>query len=116
MCLGRAKRRPNRCHFTAARAAEAKGDKGRRPAVPAGKSKAVRTAYLEGRSIDALARDHDVCCAALGTAVADLLPEHTAVNADTPVVEVPVLGVPGKSTSSAPPIWRPSNAPRSTRA
>ncbi|BBJ37576.1 hypothetical protein SSPO_002940 [Streptomyces antimycoticus] len=43
------------------RAAEAKGNKGgRRPAVPAGKTDDVRTAYLEGRSIAALARDHDV--------------------------------------------------------
>ncbi|MFI9586028.1 hypothetical protein ACIHCQ_30270 [Streptomyces sp. NPDC052236] len=41
------------------RAAEAKGSKGgRRPAVAAAKTDAVRTAYLEGRSIAALARDH----------------------------------------------------------
>ncbi|MTE21908.1 recombinase family protein [Streptomyces sp. TRM43335] len=43
------------------RAAAAKGDKGgRRPAVPADKTDTVRTAYLEGRSIAALARDHSV--------------------------------------------------------
>jgi hypothetical protein len=41
------------------RAAEAKGSKGgRRPAVPADKTDTVRTAYLENRSIAALARDH----------------------------------------------------------
>jgi DNA invertase Pin-like site-specific DNA recombinase len=40
------------------RAAEAKGSKGgRRPAVAAETTGAVRTAYLEGRSIAALARD-----------------------------------------------------------
>jgi DNA invertase Pin-like site-specific DNA recombinase len=39
-------------------AAEAKGNKGgRRPAVAADKTSAVRTAYLEARSITALARD-----------------------------------------------------------
>jgi hypothetical protein len=43
------------------RAAEAKGnDGGRRPAIAADKTDAVRTAYLEGRSIAALARDRDV--------------------------------------------------------
>ncbi|GGV31081.1 hypothetical protein GCM10010182_63010 [Actinomadura cremea] len=44
------------------RAAEAKGSKGGRrpavPAVPAAQTDTVRTAYLEGRSIAALARDH----------------------------------------------------------
>ncbi|MEU4066408.1 recombinase family protein [Streptomyces wedmorensis] len=43
------------------RAAEAKGSEGgRRPAVAAAKTGDVRTAYLEGRSIAALARDHRV--------------------------------------------------------
>ncbi|MFI9841876.1 hypothetical protein ACIHFD_32910 [Nonomuraea sp. NPDC051941] len=43
------------------RAAEAKGSKaGRRPAVVAEETDDVRTAYLEGRSIGALARDHGV--------------------------------------------------------
>ncbi|MFB7248300.1 recombinase family protein [Streptomyces populi] len=55
------------------RAAEAKGAKGgRRPAVA--KTAGVRTAYLEGRSIAALARDHGVSRGAIRTAVADLLP------------------------------------------
>ncbi|WP_406425613.1 recombinase family protein [Streptomyces sp. NBC_01589] len=80
------------------RAAEAKGNKGgRRPAVPAGKTDAVRTAYLEGRSIAALARDHDVSRGAIRTAVADLLPEYTAVDPGAPAAELPaVLDMPGK--------------------
>lgn len=50
------------------RAAEARGNKGRRrPAVPADKTDAVRTAYLEGRSIAALARDHGVNRGAIRT-------------------------------------------------
>ncbi|MFI1975683.1 recombinase family protein [Streptomyces wedmorensis] len=80
------------------RAAEAKGNKGgRRPAVPAGKTDAVRTAYLEGRSIAALARDHRVSRGAIRTAVADLLPDHTAAEEDAPVPELSVvLDMPGK--------------------
>ncbi|MEU3352833.1 recombinase family protein [Streptomyces sp. NPDC037389] len=74
------------------RAAEAKGNKGgRRPAVPADKTDAVRTAYLEGRSIAALARDHDVSRGAIRTAVADLLPEHTAADPGTLAPELPVV-------------------------
>ncbi|MFB4193776.1 recombinase family protein [Streptomyces carpaticus] len=80
------------------RAAESKGNKGgHRPAVPADKTDAVRTAYLEGRSIAALARDHGVSRGAIRTAVADLLPEHTAVDQDVPAPELPVtLDMPGK--------------------
>ncbi|MFE5549351.1 recombinase family protein [Streptomyces sp. NPDC056534] len=80
------------------RAAEAKGNKGgRRPAVPAGKTESVRTAYLEGRSIAALARDHDVSRGAIRTAVADLLPEYTATAPDASTPELPVvLDMPGK--------------------
>ncbi|MGY4745840.1 hypothetical protein [Streptomyces sp. ATMOS53] len=80
------------------RAAEAKGNKGgRRPAVPADKTDAVRTAYLEGRSIAALARDHDVSRGAIRTAVADLLPEHTGAEPGAPAPELPVtLDMPGK--------------------
>ncbi|MFF3365780.1 hypothetical protein [Streptomyces misionensis] len=49
------------------RAAEAKGARGgRRPAVAAAKTTDVRTAYLEGRSIAALARDHRVSRGASG--------------------------------------------------
>lgn len=81
------------------RAAEAKGNKGgRRPAGPAGKTDTVRTAYLDGRSIAALARDHDVSRGAIRTAVADLLPEYTPVDpgASAPEVSV-VLDIPGKA-------------------
>ncbi|WP_419996135.1 recombinase family protein [Streptomyces boninensis] len=80
------------------RAAEAKGNKGgRRPAVPADKTDDVRAAYLEGRSIAALARDHDVSRGAIRTAVADLLPEYTVADQDAPAPELPVLlDMPGK--------------------
>ena len=80
------------------RAAEAKGSKGgRRPAVAAAKTDAVRTAYLEGRSIAALAREHGVSRGAIRTAVADLMPDHTKVEEDAPASELPVtLDMPGK--------------------
>lgn len=80
------------------RAAEARGSKGgRRPAVEAAKTETVRTAYLEGRSIAALARDHGVSRGAIRTAVADLLPEHTAGDPGVPAPELPVvLDMPGK--------------------
>ncbi|MFI5809076.1 recombinase family protein [Streptomyces sp. NPDC051561] len=80
------------------RAAEAKGNKGgRRPAVPAGTTEAVRTAYLEGRSIAALAREHNVSRGAIRTTIADLLPEYTVVDAGTPAPELSVvLDMPGK--------------------
>ncbi|MEU5927099.1 recombinase family protein [Streptomyces antimycoticus] len=81
------------------RAAEAKGSKGgRRPAIEAGKTDVVRTAYLEGRSIAALAREHGVSRGAIRTAVADLMPEHTAADReDAQTPELPVtLDMPGK--------------------
>lgn len=80
------------------RAAEAKGNKGgRRPAVPAAKTDAVRTAYLEGRSIAALAREHDVSRGAIRTAVVDLLPAYTPADPGAPAPELPaVLDMPGK--------------------
>ncbi|MFH8983372.1 recombinase family protein [Streptomyces varsoviensis] len=80
------------------RAAEARGSKGgRRPAVAAARTEAVRTAYLEGRPIAALARDHGVSRGAIRTAVADLLPEHTAGDPGVPAPELPVvLDMPGK--------------------
>ncbi|MFI7641648.1 recombinase family protein [Nonomuraea sp. NPDC049400] len=81
------------------RAAEVKGSKGgRRPAVAAEKTDDVRTAYLEGRSIAALARDHGVSRGAIRTAVADLMPDHNAISQeDTPAPELPVtLDMPGK--------------------
>ncbi|WP_411138007.1 resolvase [Streptomyces sp. C10] len=76
-----------------------KGSKGgRRPAVAADKTGIVRTAYLEGRSIAALARDHGVSRGAIRTAVADLMPDHTAIEQeDAPAPELPVtLDMPGK--------------------
>ncbi|MFF9002169.1 hypothetical protein ACF1GW_22690 [Streptomyces achromogenes] len=80
------------------RAAEAKGSKGgRRPAVPADKTDAVRTAYLEGRSIAGLARDHGVSRGAIRTAVADLMPGHITIEEDALAPERPVtLDMPGK--------------------
>lgn len=81
------------------RAAEAKGNKGgHRPAAAAASQTAdVRTAYLAGRSIAALARDHGVSRGAIRTAVADLLPDHTAATEDVPAPELPVtLDMPGK--------------------
>ena len=80
------------------RAAEAKGSKGgRRPAVVADKTTDVRTAYLEGRSIPALAREYRVSRGAIRTAVADLLPDHTANEENAPAPELPVtLDMPGK--------------------
>ncbi|MFI5690155.1 resolvase [Streptomyces sp. NPDC051636] len=81
------------------RAAEAKGSKGgRRPAVPADKTDDVRAAYLEGRSIAALARDHNVSRGAIRTAIAELLPEHTTDGQEgVPAPELPVtLDMPGK--------------------
>jgi DNA invertase Pin-like site-specific DNA recombinase len=80
------------------RAAEAKGSKGgRRPAVAAAQTADVRAAYLEGRSIAALARDHGVSRGAIRTALADLLPDRTAAEEDVPVPELLVtLDMPGK--------------------
>ncbi|MFD7788974.1 resolvase [Streptomyces nojiriensis] len=100
------------------RAAEAKGDKGGRcPAIPAAKTADVHTASLEGHSIAALVRDHRVSCGAIRTAVADLLPDHTASHEDAPP-----RGCRSRSTcrarstiTSAPPSWSPPSAPRSTR-
>ncbi|MET8829509.1 hypothetical protein ABZX40_26830 [Streptomyces sp. NPDC004610] len=55
------------------------------------------TAYLEGRSIRALARDQQVSRSATRSAVADLLPDHTPVEEDDPAPELLVsLDMPGK--------------------
>ncbi|RPE47078.1 DNA invertase Pin-like site-specific DNA recombinase [Streptomyces sp. Ag109_O5-1] len=81
------------------RAAEAKGSKGgRRPAVATDKTDTVRTAYMERRSIAALARDHGVSRGAIRTAVADLMPDHNGIAQEgTPALELPVtLDMPGK--------------------
>ncbi|MGW1107545.1 resolvase [Streptomyces sp. NPDC002540] len=57
----------------------------------------MRTAYLERRSIAALARNHGVSRGAIRTAVADLMPDHTTIEEDAPARELPVtLDMPGK--------------------
>jgi hypothetical protein len=58
----------------------------------------VRAAYLEGRSIAVLAREYDVSRGAVRTAVADLMPDHTAIEQENvPAPELPViLDMPGK--------------------
>ncbi|MBW8799073.1 MAG: hypothetical protein JF597_37570 [Streptomyces sp.] len=73
------------------RTAEARGsNRGRRPAVAADKTNTVQTAYLEGCSITALARNHHVSRGPIRTAVADLLPDHTANEDDAPAPDAPV--------------------------
>ncbi|WP_228034186.1 resolvase [Streptomyces spongiae] len=65
--------------------------------MAADKTGAVRTAYLENRSITALARDHGVSRGVIRTAVADLLPDHTAIEKDAPAPELPItLDMPGE--------------------
>lgn len=96
-------------------AAEAKGcEGGRRPAVAAGKTDAVHTAYLEGRSIATLARDHGVSRDAIRTAVAHLMPDGTAIQQeDAPAPEMPVaLDKPGKVTDFPRPTGSASGLPR----
>ncbi|WP_238783100.1 recombinase family protein [Streptomyces monomycini] len=80
------------------RAAEAKGNKGgRRPALAGEAVAAVRAAYLDGRTIAALAREHAVSRGAIRTAVADLLPEHVAADEPALAPEPSVtLDMPGK--------------------
>ncbi|MGI5372565.1 hypothetical protein [Streptomyces iakyrus] len=57
----------------------------------------MRAAYLKDRSIAALARDPGVSRGAIRTAVADLLPEHTANEEGFPVPDLPViLDMPGQ--------------------
>ncbi|MFK4104041.1 recombinase family protein [Streptomyces sp. NPDC019531] len=94
------------------RAAEAKGSKGGcRPAVPAAKADTVRTAYREGRSIAPLTRDDGFSRGAIRTAVADLMPDHAAIEQEggVPSSELPVtLDVPDRAAvSSARATWSP---------
>ncbi|WP_432013550.1 resolvase [Streptomyces cucumeris] len=57
----------------------------------------MRTAYLEGRPIAALARDHEVSRGAIRTAVADLLPDYTTADPGAPAPELSVvLDMPGR--------------------
>ncbi|MCA1222888.1 recombinase family protein [Streptomyces sp. 8L] len=80
------------------RAAAAKGNKGgRRPALAGETITTVRTAFLAGRSIAALAREHHVSRGAVRTAIDDLLPEHVAAVEETSPPELLVtLDMPGK--------------------
>ncbi|WP_329521881.1 recombinase family protein [Spirillospora sp. NBC_01491] len=81
------------------RATKAKGDKGgRRPAITAVTIGVVRTAYSDGTSTAALAREHGVSRGACCTAVANLMPAHNASGqAVAPAPELPVtLDMPGK--------------------
>jgi transposase-like protein len=66
--------------------------------VAAAKTDTVRTAYLEGRSIAALAREHGVSRGVIRTAVINLLPNRTAIEQEEVTVpELPVtLDTPGK--------------------
>ena len=101
------------------RAAKAKGNKGgRRPAIPADETGAVRTAYLEGSSIAALAR------ATVSAAEPSAPPSQTSCPSTRPPTRAPQpLSCRSSSTcqarwptSSAPPSWRPQRALRSTKA
>ncbi|MET7980811.1 hypothetical protein ABZW44_49320, partial [Streptomyces mirabilis] len=58
----------------------------------------MRTAYLEGRSIAALAREHGAIRTAIADLMLDLMPDHTAIEQeDVPAPELPVtLDMPGK--------------------
>ncbi|MGW2964915.1 hypothetical protein ACWDGI_41590 [Streptomyces sp. NPDC001220] len=56
----------------------------------------ARTAYLEGRSIAALVRDHGGTRGAIRTAVADLPPEHTPSRKTPRPLSCRHLDMPGK--------------------
>ena len=118
--IGELQRDPQReLTYDGLRAAEAKGNKGgRRPAVPTGKTDYVRAAYVEGRSIAALSRDHRVSRGAIRTAVADLLPEYTVAARASRLRNCRSFSTcrARSPTSSAAPSWSPPSAPHSTRA
>lgn len=57
--------------------------------MTAAKTDTVRTAYLEGRSIAALARAHGVSRGAIRTAVAGLLPDHAVIEEDVAAPKLP---------------------------
>jgi hypothetical protein len=78
-------------------AVEVKGSKGgRRPVVPADKTADVRAAYLEGRSIAALARDHGVSRGASVPLSPTSCPTRIAIE-EAPAPALPVaLDMPGK--------------------
>ncbi|MFF8381252.1 hypothetical protein ACF07V_34615 [Streptomyces sp. NPDC015661] len=100
------------------RAAETRGNKrGRRPPVPAHKTTDVRAAYLEGRSIAALARAHVVGRGDIRRAGADLLPAHAALQENPPPREYrsPSTCRAKSTTSSAPPNRSSPSGRSSTR-
>ncbi|MGW1617269.1 hypothetical protein ACWCQZ_49800 [Streptomyces sp. NPDC002285] len=100
------------------RAAEAKGNKGgRRSAVAATKTADVRTAYLEGRSIAALARDHGVSRGAIRTPSPTSCPTTPPARRTRPPrsCRSPSTCRARSPTTSAPPSWSLPSAPRSTR-
>lgn len=91
-----------------------KGHKGgRRPAITAEKTTAVRTACLAGRSIAALAREHGVSRGAIRTVIADPMPEHT--EADSAAASVPsrvVVGIVWVRRDAALPVLTGSSSIR----
>ncbi|MFF3412317.1 hypothetical protein ACFYW8_40480 [Streptomyces sp. NPDC002742] len=101
------------------RAAQAKGSKGgRRPAVPADKTDAVRTTYLEGRSSAAPARDHGVSrgASARPSPISRSSTRPSSRTMPRPQsCRLPSTCRARSRTSSARPIWSPPSAPRSTR-
>lgn len=101
------------------RAVEAKGSKGgRRPAVAAAKTDAVRTAYLEGpldRRPRPRARRQP---RRVRTAVADLMPDHTAIEEGgrPGVAGHPRHAGQGRRLPPRPPRWATPSWLRSTTA
>ncbi len=91
------------------------GQQGRAPPRGGGREdRRIRTAYLEGRSIAALAREHRVSRGAIRTAVADLLPDHAAREEETPPrsCRSPSTCRARSPTTSAPPTWSPPSTLR----
>ncbi|MFI2189814.1 hypothetical protein [Streptomyces sioyaensis] len=100
------------------RAAQTEGNKGgRRPAVPAGKTDAVRTAYLEGRP------SPPAPATTTSAAASSAPPSPTSCPSTPSSTRTPRPRSCRSSstcrarspTSSAPPTWSPPNGPRSTR-
>ncbi|GAA3133993.1 hypothetical protein GCM10010521_19720 [Streptomyces rameus] len=80
------------------RAAEDKGNKGRAPPGRHGGEGRRRARRVPGRPVHrSPARDHHVSRGAIRTAVADLLPEHTAADQEAPAPELwVVVDMPGR--------------------
>jgi hypothetical protein len=78
----------------------------------------LRLSQIPPNRLAALAREHGLSRGAVRTAIADLMPEHTAAAADE---DAPAPELPSPSTcrarlptSSVPPSWSPTSGPRST--